>query len=807
MDDDENTVLIAMIGDSVASGSPYTNSMPSEAEDTHSWTQSIRNAYDDVRVFNRAIGGNTLENEVARAEQDVLNYCKSTAGRYPDICIIEGGGNDCWTPRKDNFNEAITAFKNMVQGCLRLGIIPVVGAYFGLSKLWCEKVVSANHWLEDSWGGHDKAVSGVLSNMKKLYSKIKSYSERRGLVFCDFAQPWWSCTNPDDDVWDDLNSDYVHPTDSGYERAGELWVSAMASPIRKAEAALKAAKEKKDSGAGHDSGSGSGHNPGGNPWTGGGSGKGTERSTKYYENPSTYFESVNNEGVFQFGDNTHLLHIVKQEDVVACVDEGQVYGVEFPDGVVGVSYSTTDGTLYISPIAEYNGKQVQYVTCTTDRDISIFYWSQDYYPPMEHGAGLELRDAEGNVVFNNTGLLGSFKDSFYSNVITTQGTIDVPEAPHWHYKARIWKTFRHLTFGVGGIGWDIEEEDRLTDVEGNSTFTTTLPGFANLYLALSATVFGAYQVYSIRVSHSKHHKHTYVNASETGYHFGKMDYPDLDLHGNKGKVMSAVSDGNIEQKDAAYFSYLEDNGYKVLRWITYPKRETASKKDVEDLIYGTVDDECLAEAEQIRTIKVGRRLQYRKPGRLKTLVGDKSQVDCSNSWYTTVSPSCSIMCPLTIWMPALIADVSEKNICYAYGYSFKRTKDGIRIKMETQIEQLQFKKLSGGGSLDQLNHIVLSYTRDGDVVNKDGVPDPDYEKKYTAWLKRAEKWQAIPGNGGYYTGDKYHRVWHRGKSYDAVEAPPSEWIKPPTKTRKRVPACMTDGVSSDLSLVFIVDTF
>jgi len=499
----------------------------------------------------------------------------------------------------------------------------------------------------------------------------------------------------------------------------------------------------------------------------------------------TYFESVNNDGIFQFSDNTHLLHIVKQQTVVACADDGQVYGVAFPDGVIGVSYATTDSTLYISPITEYNGRQVQYVSSSTDRPINIFYWSQDYFPPMEHGAGIELRDAKGNIVFNNTGFLGSFKDSFYSYVSTTQGTIDVPDAPHKYFKGHNPAYDEYMDWLKEG--YHIYGEQPPKEVEGTSSHVTTLPGFANLYLALSAYVFGVYQVFSISVTHSgKKGKHTHVHHANIGYHFGKMDTPDLDLHGNRKTMMDAVYDAGIDTRGAEYWSY---SGSDILKWLVYPRRRIVSRETVEDAIWGRFNPE------------------YGFYPAREVGLSDETQIDCSNSWYTTVNPSCSIMCPLTIWLPALIADVAEKDTCYTFGYAFRRTEHGNEIKMETKMSQLTFTTLAGAGSLEQLNRIVLSYTRDGVKELDDGVEDPDYQEKFNAWIDRAEAWQSEPEHSGYYTGDAHHRVWHEGQSYETVEAPPSRWKKEPTRVQKEYAACMTDGVSCDLSLVYIVDTF
>lgn len=227
------SAVIAIIGDSVAAGTPYTSSMPDEADDVHSWTNCIRTAYKGVRVFNRAIGGNILEDEALRFEKDVIQYCKDTIGKHPDICIIEGGGNDCWGPRTDDFASAMEGLDTMVKTCQRLGILPVIGAYFGLSSLWIKKVLAANPFVADSWGDSTDAVDGIVGNMTTLYGKIKQYCIDNSLTFCDFARPWWTIEDASATAWDTLSEDFVHPNDEGYKLAGALWVSSLLPELNK----------------------------------------------------------------------------------------------------------------------------------------------------------------------------------------------------------------------------------------------------------------------------------------------------------------------------------------------------------------------------------------------------------------------------------------------------------------------------------------------------------------------------------------------------------------------------------------------
>ena len=145
--------------------------------------------------------------------------------------------------------------------------------------------------------------------------------------------------------------------------------------------------------------------------------------------PSNYIEVRNKDDVFLFSDTTRLMHIVEKGQVSAASYNGEIYGFELEEGVESISYSIRNGTLYVSPITKKDGKRYQYVTADSDDPIKYFKWSRDYFPPMEHGAGLELRDSNGNVVFNNRGYLGSFKKSFYNTVRTKQNMLAIKDAP------------------------------------------------------------------------------------------------------------------------------------------------------------------------------------------------------------------------------------------------------------------------------------------------------------------------------------------------------------------------------------------
>ena len=183
-------------------------------------------------------------------------------------------------------------------------------------------------------------------------------------------------------------------------------------------------------------------------------------------------EVRNKDNVFLFSDTTRLMHIIEKGEVTAASYLGELYGFELEDGVESISYSTRNATLYISPVTKWNGKRYQYVTSDSEEPIKYFKWSRNYFPPMDHGAGLELRDAKGNIVFNNQGYLGSFKGSFYSTVSVTQDLLHIKDAPTGTWMGYDWYSGQ----------------------EKVKTYCTT-DGFPALYMAACAKMWGVYCVY------------------------------------------------------------------------------------------------------------------------------------------------------------------------------------------------------------------------------------------------------------------------------------------------------------------------
>ena len=395
----------------------------------------------------------------------------------------------------------------------------------------------------------------------------------------------------------------------------------------------------------------------------------------------TYFEVRNNENVFQFSDTTHLLHIVDSKTIEANGEKGEIYGIEIPKGISGVTYSTREGRIYVSPEAIKDGKRIQYVQSAWGSPIKVYFWSEDYFPEMEHGAGLELRDAKGNVVFNNQGYLGSFKKSFYSSITTYQKLVA------------------------------IDGEDRQLRGESDVYNTWFAPGFPMLYMALAAKHWGLWWRERIEYKRArwwkKPHRYGYFEAYGFGTMQGKPnDHDNMEYHwsvepdrySSASKTIDWAFKGNTPE---SYKRYWRFNGqfyeyYDESEWKREHSNETPSHISNE-----TTD-----------------------------IIGDIAFA-IHNKWDCVVSSSASLMCPMNIWIPSLIGPIEKKDTCYAIGYDFTSIEGKMHIKLADEFGTLKLKKLRGAGSLEHLNTVVQSQTETKLVTPKGtkGATEDIYDTK------------------------------------------------------------------------------
>ena len=386
----------------------------------------------------------------------------------------------------------------------------------------------------------------------------------------------------------------------------------------------------------------------------------------------TYFEVRNGDNVFQFSDSTHLLHIAYEMEFVADNSQGEIYGIEIPKGIAGVSYWTRNATLFISPECTKNGKRYQYVASSAPFPIKAYFWSEDYFDEMEHGAGLELRDAKGNIVFNNKGYLGSFKKSFYSSITTYQSIISTDgETAH-----------------DGGVFY--------------------APGFPMFYLALAVQFWGIYREYEIHIETGKH-KIFWTEESRVstlkGYSFGTAaGKPDnvgdfLAYQWDEGYEPHRWEYANKEMKMDTFFShyikkevtryYKEESIYSQMEWFAEHKNEEpdlVKREIIEDTSWGI----------------------YKNKDTNDTKIPKDISFKIEDSWDYRGTPSASLMSPMSIWMPPLVSSIDDINKCFCVGYDFYTLGDGYYISQNDYFTKISLKTLKGKGSLEHLRNVVQS---------------------------------------------------------------------------------------------------
>lgn len=372
----------------------------------------------------------------------------------------------------------------------------------------------------------------------------------------------------------------------------------------------------------------------------------------------TYFEVRNKDNVFQFSDNTRLLHIVDKKEFVAEMEKGEIYGVEIPEGIAGVSYWTREGTLYISPECTKDGKKIQYVTSSMEMPIRAYFWSEDYFPEMEHGAGLELRDGKGNIVFNNRGYLGSFKESFYTGVTTYQNYVSTEDS-----KQQM-KDYSDVYYA---------------------------PGFPMLYLALAVRFWGTYNEYDVTYSEDKSwfHREISKNCSIHGYRFGGVSGKPANTGNKEYEWVKLPNRGEFGNRPMERYLY-SDFRYTEYR---YWKGDDYYTKDDWEKLFGN------AKPEKITVY--GRTL----PAGIHIKIDEK--------WDCITTPSASLMCPMNIWLPSLVGPEKDKNCCYAVGYEFTNIDGERHIRLAQEFEILRITTLKGAGSLEHLNKVIASGSEKG----------------------------------------------------------------------------------------------
>ena len=606
----------------------------------------------------------------------------------------------------------------------------------------------------------------------------------------------------------------------------------------------------------------------------------------------TYFESWNGD-YFQLSDSTRLLHIVRHDRIVVNTFEKQLHGIVLDDGIAGVSYFVNNATLWVSPITTYQGQRIQYVTSDVDKPIDVYYWSYDFFEPMVHGVGIELCNANGQVVFNSNGTLGSFVQSFvssvtsYQKVLALQDTgenyrtgevliydnqsgyllgnvtgltdkeaetiasgyvlvsgsrnfigklIAIDEVPYkitnikncgTYYESESVPVTRHVKYTAPDgsvVDQDVTEwiEKRISkthvqvygEMEQQGLALPTIggywarKGFSNLYFAIASKFWGVYNYAQVSESGGKGKKWGFIPVYEHETYSSDKGY----WYNSPSRPLFASTDGNPRYEVAYRVAPSRCDMYLtgLYGYISnHSSEEVHVEKDIEVPDFEWVDKEYGYGYYNL----VGTHKEH--IDRWETQYYD-SFVTVDNRWSYDGSPSCSVMAPFSIWLPALVSERGNKDIVHAVGIKFYTTGKSYRIELDDHLETLYVSNLSGGGSLDHLNQVQYA-------SHEDEVSFPEGTITRTEDDKGGKDSYTVTYNTGYPDG-KTVPTYYAWPDSDMKEGVDFRWVgsKPMSElSNENIPenakgsarayqrfanGCLTEGVSCDICLAHIVST-
>ena len=113
----------------------------------------------------------------------------------------------------------------------------------------------------------------------------------------------------------------------------------------------------------------------------------------------------------------HTIALIKRHGVIKSnecdIRAHCFYGVQINSDELYVSYQTTNGYLYASPIMWHGGSRVQYVA-SEGTEIRFYVWANsDTISGSESSVGLEVFNDKGNTVYSSTHLTMSPRDFVY----------------------------------------------------------------------------------------------------------------------------------------------------------------------------------------------------------------------------------------------------------------------------------------------------------------------------------------------------------------------------------------------------------
>ena len=134
---------------------------------------------------------------------------------------------------------------------------------------------------------------------------------------------------------------------------------------------------------------------------------------------SSYFQCYNGDNVLQIDDTFVTKVLSSRGKISGCsCSAGNWYGLitDTP-----TSFRINYGTIYILPQVIFGGHIVTYVTTDNVNDnIEFFQWvNASSISKMEHGAGLEIYDSSGKLVFTSSNKTGNVSSTYLIQMTNT----------------------------------------------------------------------------------------------------------------------------------------------------------------------------------------------------------------------------------------------------------------------------------------------------------------------------------------------------------------------------------------------------
>ena len=116
---------------------------------------------------------------------------------------------------------------------------------------------------------------------------------------------------------------------------------------------------------------------------------------------ATYLEIKNDEQITQIGDTYEVQCVVRKGQVNANINSGQIYGFALNKNEKRALFNVDSGDLIVSPPFLFNGDMIHYIASTGSPINYVTLGMPSDLSPQSHGAGMEVYDSNGKMVFSS----------------------------------------------------------------------------------------------------------------------------------------------------------------------------------------------------------------------------------------------------------------------------------------------------------------------------------------------------------------------------------------------------------------------